>query len=279
MQMLTISAPAPTQPFHLRPQPHHLLETFNAHLASSSGAPATAKPAVSLTAAVDPKLWDYRYMFEKMSERSEALDEQIDDFGEVIKDVYSLTDLGDPTLPSEEDIYCVGRILAPPTDTQKANTAALYLQSSRMLGGGKVISLRFAQQGTLKVRGGAPGVRGFGVFPGCLVCCKGKNGGGGVFVVDEVLMVSLPILRTNSQPPPSPLAQTPVTELIEYQKGEKLAGRPMSVYVSAGPYTLDSDLRYEPLDALMDVVCNERPDVAIMVREDDVQANRSSARS
>jgi DNA polymerase alpha subunit B len=66
----------------------------------------------------------------------------------------------------------------------------LYLESSRFLGSGKRVSLRFAPTGTLKVRGGAPGVKGFGVFPGCLVCVKGKNGGGGVFVVEEVLMVS-----------------------------------------------------------------------------------------
>jgi DNA polymerase alpha subunit B len=138
-------------------------------------------------------------MFEKISARSEALDEQIDEFGDLIRDAYKLEDLGDPSLPSEEDIYCVGRILAPPTDTNKANISNLYLQSSRMLGGGKVISLRFAPPGTLKVRGGAPGVRGFGVFPGCISCLKGRNGGGGVFVVEEVLMVGLaePGLRAN----------------------------------------------------------------------------------
>jgi len=183
--------PPPAQPFHLRPQPHTLLETFNAHLEAGGGAPPGSRPRVGLTAAVDAKLWDYRYMFEKISARSEALDEQIDEYGDVIRHAYNLKDLGDPSLSSEDDIYCVGRILTPPTDTNKANTSNLFLQSSRMLGGGKVVALRFAPPGTLMVRGGAPGVRGFGLFPGCLACLKGRNGGGGVFVVDEVLMVSL----------------------------------------------------------------------------------------
>jgi len=58
---------------------------------------------------------------------------------------------------------------------------------------------------------------------------------------------------------------TPVAELVEYQQGEKLGGLPISLYVAAGPYTLDSNLGYEPLDALMDVVCDERPDVVILV--------------
>ena len=35
--------------------------------------------------------------------------------------------------------------------------------------------------------------------------------------------------------------------------------------IAAGPYTLDDDLSYEPLQALTDVVLDERPDVLIMV--------------
>jgi DNA polymerase alpha subunit B len=129
-------------------------------------------------------------MFEKVSQRSEALDDLIDEFAESVKDAYGITELGDPHFVSEEPVYAVGRILSPPTDSSKATANSLYLESSRFLGSGKRVSLRFAPTGTLKVRGGAPGVKGFGVFPGCLVCVKGKNGGGGVFVVEEVLMVS-----------------------------------------------------------------------------------------
>jgi DNA polymerase alpha subunit B len=137
---------------------------------------------------VDLKAWDYRYMFEKVSQRSESLDDAIDDFAENIKSVYQITELGDPHLPSEEPIYAVGRILAPAGDGGKGSSGALFLESSRLLGAGKRTALRF--EGT-KVRGGAPGVKGFGVFPGCLVCVRGKNGGGGAFVVDEVLLVGI----------------------------------------------------------------------------------------
>jgi DNA polymerase alpha subunit B len=179
----------PPQPFHLRADPHTLLETFNAHLEAGPGAPGV-KSRVALATTVETSEREYRYMFEKMSARSEALDEQIDDYGDVIREAYQLAELGDPAVTSEEEIYCVGRILAPPTDGAKANTANLFLQSSRMLSGGRVVALRFAPPGTLKVRGGASGVRGFGLFPGCIACLKGRNGGGGVFVVNEVLMVS-----------------------------------------------------------------------------------------
>lgn len=42
-----------------------------------------------------------------------------------------------------------------------------------------------------KVRGGVFGVKGFLLYSGCLVCVKGRNGGGLKFVVEEVLLVSV----------------------------------------------------------------------------------------
>jgi DNA polymerase alpha subunit B len=128
-------------------------------------------------------------MFEKISQRSESLDDAIDDFAEIIQSAYGLTELGDPHLPSDEAIYAVGRVLAPPSDAGKASAGALWLESSRLMGAGKRTALRI--EPGVKVRGGAPGVKSFGVFPGCLVCVKGKNGGGGAFAVEEVLLVGI----------------------------------------------------------------------------------------
>lgn len=193
-------------------------------------------------------------MFEKISQRSEALDDLIDRYADAIASDYGITEFGDPHFVSEDPIYTVGRILSPPTDNAKVNAGSLYLESSRLLGAGKRIGLKFKGPGELKVRGGAPGVKGFGVYPGCLVCVKGRNGGGNSFVVEEVLL-----------PPPSPLAQTSTEELLEYQHGDRLAGEPVSLTVAAGPYTLDDDLDYAPLQALIDTVVDERPDVLVLV--------------
>lgn len=40
----------------------------------------------------------------------------------------------------------------------------------------------------------------------------------------------------------------------------------MSVITAAGPYTLDKDLDYAPLAALVDTISVERPDLVILVR-------------
>ncbi|WOO78183.1 DNA polymerase alpha subunit B [Vanrija pseudolonga] len=245
----------PPQPFAHRANPHSLVETLNGQLSASTGVPEhTTRARVKLSATEDPKDWDYRYMFEKISARSEALDEQIDQYAENMIQDYGLTDFGDPSLVSDDVIYTVGRILSPPTDNNKATAASLYLQPSRMIGGGKLVQLTFAPPGVLKVRGGAPGVRGFGVYPGAIVCVKGKNGGGDAFVVEEVLMPAA------LQP-----LQSLKSELVEFQQSDRLGGLPISVHVAAGPYTLEDNLDYEPLDALVDVACDERPDVVILL--------------
>lgn len=60
--------------------------------------------------------------------------------------------------------------------------------------------------------------------------------------------------------------QTSVAELIDYQHGAaKLNGEPMSVVTAAGPFTVDDNLSYAPLAALMDEMVVLRPDLLILV--------------
>lgn len=62
---------------------------------------------------------------------------------------------------------------------------------------------------------------------------------------------------------------TKPSELLGYQYGtgaRELGGSPLSVIVAAGPYTVDSDLDYEPLKVLLSLVAKERPDLLILVR-------------
>lgn len=42
----------------------------------------------------------------------------------------------------------------------------------------------------------------------------------------------------------------------------------MGIMTAAGPYTLDDDLLYAPLEALTEVVLKEKPDALILVRPD-----------
>lgn len=68
--------------------------------------------------------------------------------------------------------------------------------------------------------------------------------------------------------PPIDASYTAPSELIRNQYGtanKQLGGGPMSVMVAAGPYTVDSNLEYAPLDALLKAAQREKPDLLILV--------------
>ncbi|KAG6844664.1 hypothetical protein H0H87_005032 [Tephrocybe sp. NHM501043] len=202
----------------------------------------------------------YRYMYEKILERSEALDDRIEEFSELIKEHYNVADLGDPTSTSDGDIIVIGRVVhdldtdAFNSSLPKLTEATIALETSRTYRGSRV-SLRFDVE--LKIRGGAQGAGGMGLFPGSIVALKGQNGGGGWFLVKEILSVSLqiPPLR----PTPSSLGMSPVKFEMETRD------TPFSVYIASGPYTPNADLLYKPWRALIKALKAEKPTVVLLL--------------
>ncbi|KAJ9107993.1 hypothetical protein QFC20_003679 [Naganishia adeliensis] len=233
--------------FSARPRPNELLETLNAHLDPADGVPrGLLKQRVQMGAKGRREEWEYRYMFEKVSERSN------NDAADRFREAYGIEDLTDPSAISQDPTYVFGRIISTPTDTGKPTDLSLQLESSRAMGNGKRTPLRFSTNG-VKVREGTPGVGGFGWFPGCLVGLKGRNGGGGSFEVDEVIM-----------PPPLEMERTPRAGLVALQQ-DRMSGAAVQVMLAAGPYTLDADLNYEPFEALIEAALRDRPDVLVLL--------------
>lgn len=69
----------------------------------------------------------------------------------------------------------------------KLNEASLTLETSRAMGSGKRVPLKFDTN--VRVRGARKGVQGAGFFPGAIVALRGRNGGGKWFLVTEILSV------------------------------------------------------------------------------------------
>ncbi|KAL4252758.1 DNA polymerase alpha subunit B [Pleurotus pulmonarius] len=186
----------------------------------------------------------YRYMYEKIYERSEVLDNRIDEFAEMVREHYHIEELGDPCTFTNEPIYVVGRIV-PQVEGSSADgsgklaDSSLALESSRMMGSGRRVPLRF--EPTLKIRGGPKGVTKSGFFPGMITALKGRNGGGGWFAVDEV--ICLPPLK--SMPPVK-------TEAF-------------SIQVAAGPYTLDTDLSFGFAKSFFNSLKASKPSVVLLL--------------
>lgn len=70
------------------------------------------------------------------------------------------------------------------------------IESSRMLSSGTRVQLRFDP--SIKIRGGVQGAGSVGLFPGTMVALRGKNGGGGWFLVNEILVVCASCLLFNT---------------------------------------------------------------------------------
>ncbi|KAF7968742.1 hypothetical protein HWV62_29569 [Athelia sp. TMB] len=193
----------------------------------------------------------YRYMYEKVSERSEILDERIDEFAELLRDLYKIPDLGDPAAATEEATVIVGRIcLDSESSSQnvKLNEASLVIESSRMWGSGARVQLKF--EPSVKVRGGPAGVGGVQWFPGAIVGLKGKNGGGGCFLVEEILTLprlaySPASLGTGVKPEPQDTS--------------------FSMFIAGGPFTPDTDLNYAPFKMLFKTLLLRKPDVVLLI--------------
>ncbi|KAI0304348.1 DNA polymerase alpha/epsilon subunit B-domain-containing protein [Multifurca ochricompacta] len=176
---------------------------------------------------------NYKYMYEKISERSGALDEHIDELADIVRQHYSLANLEDPSASTDDAVVVVGRIAIDAEVSSvsgKLNEASLYIESSRMMGSGVRVPLKFTPN--FKVRGGPKGQANVGLFPGAIVALKGRNGSGDWFSVIEVM--SLPPLL----PPPSVLRSGGLK-----QEPRETS---FSMTIACGPFTQDSDLLYKP---------------------------------
>jgi hypothetical protein len=91
----------------------------------------------------------------------------------------------------QAEVIVVGRVVLDAESSSsgiaKLNEASLWLESSRLMGSGKRLPVKFEEG--VKVRGGFEGQGGIGMFPGAIVAFKGKNGGAGCFSVSEIISV------------------------------------------------------------------------------------------
>ena len=236
----------PDASFADRQNPGQVLETLNAHLpAGTVPEEPPTKSRVALKANTELPKFAYKPMAMQLSSASEILDDRIDSFMELIQEHHKLSDsaFGNPAAQSSSEVVAVGRIACDQPDG-KLNAASLTLETSRRMGAGIRIPLRF-QDGI-----------GFDLFPGKITAFRGTNVSGEYFSVSEVL--PLPLLP--------PAASTPTELDIHNDRLEDESGqtRPLSYLIASGPYTPDTDLSFAALNTLIATAQSKRPDVLIL---------------
>ncbi|KAF9572957.1 DNA-directed DNA polymerase alpha subunit pol12 [Mortierella alpina] len=225
--------------FALRKNISETEETLNSHLTLRSDPPNIGSDYRNVITSVVP-VKPYRYMFEKISEKGDALDDRIDAFAEIYRKAHKDVTFSNPEYHTQSIVTVVGRICSDANEG-KSNERSLLLETSRALGSGSRVRLDTSE------------VSGLSLFPGQIVVLSGINANGSVFVVTRVH--ELPSLPMAGESPA-------VLEDFHYRR---MSGQPIKMIAAAGPYTLNDNLLFEPFAALMGHVDKERPDILLLM--------------
>ena len=185
-----------------------------------------------------------------LSEASEVLDDRIDEFALSIQKHHNLEDsvFGNAAAKSTSEIVTVGRI-ASDTSESKLNASSMVLEMSRRTGAGLRVHLKFEPTVSSEF------------FPGQIVALRGTNASGDYFLVTEVL--EIPLLP-HAASLPSTLSS--INERLGIDDVENVSSsHALNIMVSAGPYTADDNLDFEPLHALCEKAGETCADMLILV--------------
>ena len=200
-----------------------------------------AEPRVTVIANSDISKFKYRPLAVHLSEASEILDDRIDEFTITVQKHHQLDEglFGNAASKSTNEIVAVGRIACDTPDA-KINAASMVLEASRRMGAGLRVPLKFESKITAEF------------FPGQIVALRGTNTTGDYFTVSEVLDMPLQA--------PSAFPASSVNTV-----NERLGDSPLNLMISAGPYTADDNLDFEPLKELCTKASESSADALILV--------------
>ncbi|KAF9977680.1 DNA-directed DNA polymerase alpha subunit pol12 [Actinomortierella ambigua] len=215
-------------------------ESLNGHLSQRTEAPFRMQPGYKCEISMVAQAKPYRYMFEKLPEKAEVLDDKIDNMAAAFIKKHPEVVFSNPAYPSQSRITAIGRICSD-SNEGRLNERSVILETNRTIGGGARVRLDLSE------------VPGYSFFPGQIVALEGINANGATFAVTKVL--DMPVMA---------LAGARPDELEEYQYS-RMGGQPMKIVVASGPYTFTDNLLFEPFEALMEKVDKERPDVLILM--------------
>ncbi|KAG0256175.1 DNA-directed DNA polymerase alpha subunit pol12 [Actinomortierella ambigua] len=215
-------------------------ESLNGHLSLRTEAPFRMQPGYRCEISMVAQAKPYRYMFEKLPEKAEVLDDKIDNMAAAYLKKHPEVAFSNPAYPSQSRITAIGRICSDANEG-RLNERSIILETNRTIGGGARVRLDLSE------------VPGYSFFAGQIVVLEGINANGATFAVTKVL--DIPVMT---------LAGAKPEELEDYQYS-RMGGQPMKIVVASGPFTFSDNLLFEPFEALMERVDKERPDILILM--------------
>lgn len=213
------STPTSTSAYSTRTGSGTVLETLNASIPLNPGKAVDTE--IKVADHVQQAKYRYKTMYQKVSEASETLDEQIEQYMDWCvqsKLVESNAHFKNPSLSDQNSIVCAGRIVLDAPDTVRLTDASILLETPRSRGGALRVKLNVSLLPSVSL------------IPGQLVALKGVNSSGRELVVEEILTLAPPNFRQVDSVPETPS----LTQII-----------------AAGPFTTSKDLDFQPLKDLL----------------------------
>lgn len=192
---------------------------------------------IRLSVNVSLKKFQYRSMYQKLSEAAEVLDQQIEKMIKIVQDHYKFSDeqLGNPAAINQNEIIAVGRICPEDPTEDKLSAGTVVLETSRKVGSGARIRLNIK------------GMANYALFNGQIVAVRGTNASGDYFSVTEFLEI-------------------PMLPSAAFDSEAKNNSHPARRIITAsGPYTPTNNLDYEPLENLVRHINSEMPHAVILM--------------
>jgi DNA polymerase alpha subunit B len=206
----------------------------------------------------------YRYMYERLSEKGDLLNERINVFANLLgptilqdaeysnengSDLNNNPEIQDycwlfahPKVISQKEQYYVGRITSDSlVDGTPLNIYSVLLESSTAFGGARV-KLEFPSEILQKDD--------FDLFPGQIICVKGNNFSGDLIKITRIVAI--------------PDLPSPTTTALEYKQYYKNDEKVTNIVFCSGPFTKRNKLDFSPLDEFVSAMEETNPDVIIL---------------
>ena len=161
---------------------------------------------------------------------------------EYITESMDITEIHPLGAPSQDLVWVCGRVCCESSEG-KLNSSSVLIEGCVDDSNGRRVHLDLSEIGS------------YSLFPGQVILVQGVNASGKSMIAKTIV-----------EGLPRPLPLSTANELLEFHHSDRFqGGQPLRVIVAAGPFTTLQNLDYDPLNALMERVFNDRPDVLILL--------------
>lgn len=190
------------------------------------------EPNIQLHGTAESKLTTkYNYMFSRLTDKFDVLEEQINYMGDLMKEKLGIEEFESSHILKSDTFHTVGRICCDATSGSRLNTSSILLEGTRNISSGQSVPLDVSQ------------LKEFSFFPGQVVAVEGSNPTGKKMVVTSV-----------TTPPINSVFKTDVS----------FEG-PLNVMVACGPFTPSDDLEFAPLVEFIQQINTILPHLVIIM--------------